>query len=120
MTSYKEAAIRKYYDFLVDNLAAMDARHILEDVALIEKEKENIQAIEDKAAKADSILSPDSTASISEKRHFENFMATKERQIQDHRDNIQEIEERIESLVEKRVQLIKSLPNIEELIKDVE
>ena len=115
MPNYKSKAIQKYYDNLVNNLAALDAREIQEGMKFIE---ECLWRVRELTPRIDELKRQrkDKTVDAALERGIE----TLQKQLTDEIDAADLKRKQVSEVITKRIEYLQSFPDIDELLKDVQ
>ncbi len=115
MPSYKSKAIQKYYDNLVNNLAALDAREIQEGMKFIE---DCLWRVRELTARLKELEVQ--KANEVHNATLERDIATMQKQLTDEIDAADQKRKQVSEVITKRIEYLQSFPDIDELLKDVQ
>lgn len=108
MTNYKETVIRNYYNNLQNHLAAIDALEIKDAMKFIEESLVEIQSVSQELERIEK--SANISPMLKESTHLRLKQLLEDVEIK----RLQ-----LSQVVTKRIEFLKSFPDIEELLNDV-
>jgi hypothetical protein len=106
--NYKETVIRNYYNNLQNHLAAIDALEIKDAMKFIEESLTEIQSVQLNVGKLKSNPESSEVLITAEMNRMNNLV-----------NDIGEKRQQLSNVITKRIEFLKSFPDIEELLKDV-
>lgn len=105
--TYKDKVIRKYYDDLVNNLAALDAIQIQKDTKFIEESLQEVISVQHELHRISS--QPDASKVL---------INSTENRMKELIGGVEEKRSQLAQIINRRVEYLKSFPDINELLKE--